>query len=466
MATLAWALPLGAGAACLGWVIRWIALSLRPVVHVNRVLVTGGLGLCIGLMAAAYQIVSDRSFTQVLFSGQDELPDVVAHAADYSVGVLLLLAACKTLVYGLSLSAFRGGPIFPAIFIGAVLGIAVSDLPGLAMAPAIGMGIGAMCAAMLRLPMTSALLAVAAPGGRRALHDARGDSRGRGGVRDHDDPPGPRRGSGRRRAGAPGQGHGLAFPCEQPGRHRRGRTGWLRVRPGRRPAGRRGHRRRHRRARWLRGPHRLRAQQDPDRDLRADDRGRRCRRAGRELPRPRGRRRDHRRASTSRRSTRRVKRLAAQQSADIAARLDREDVRVVRGRGRLDGPERVVVTTGRRRGADARRRRDPGRDRRRPSHAALRPARRRADPDLGAGLRHRRGAGEAGGGRLRRDRGGVRLGVPRPRRRRHPGLLARPGAARRGRGRRAGAGGRAHPPRHEGAVEVADAVGDPRAATP
>ncbi|MGI8645952.1 MAG: NAD(P)H-quinone dehydrogenase [Nocardioides sp.] len=41
----------------------------------------------------------------------------------------------------------------------------------------------------------------------------------------------------------------------------------------------------------------------------------------------------------------RVKRLAAQQSADIASRLDREDVRVVHGRGRLDGPERVVVTT-------------------------------------------------------------------------------------------------------------------------
>ena len=41
----------------------------------------------------------------------------------------------------------------------------------------------------------------------------------------------------------------------------------------------------------------------------------------------------------------RVKRLATQQSSDIASRLDREDVRVVRGRGRLDGPERVVVTS-------------------------------------------------------------------------------------------------------------------------
>jgi H+/Cl- antiporter ClcA len=61
--------------------------------------------------------------------------------------------------YGLSLSAFRGGPVFPAMFIGAVLGIALDGLPGMSLAPAIGMGIGAMCAAMLRLPMTSVLLA-------------------------------------------------------------------------------------------------------------------------------------------------------------------------------------------------------------------------------------------------------------------------------------------------------------------
>ncbi len=41
----------------------------------------------------------------------------------------------------------------------------------------------------------------------------------------------------------------------------------------------------------------------------------------------------------------RVLRLAADQSADIARRLDREGVTVVRGRGRLDGPQRVVVDT-------------------------------------------------------------------------------------------------------------------------
>ena len=39
----------------------------------------------------------------------------------------------------------------------------------------------------------------------------------------------------------------------------------------------------------------------------------------------------------------RVKRLAADQSADIGRRLEREDVRVLRGRGRLDGAAQVVV---------------------------------------------------------------------------------------------------------------------------
>jgi H+/Cl- antiporter ClcA len=71
----------------------------------------------------------------------------------------VLLIACKGLAYSLALSAFRGGPIFPAMFLGAVGGVALSHLPGLETVPGAAMGIGAMTAAMLRLPMTSVLLA-------------------------------------------------------------------------------------------------------------------------------------------------------------------------------------------------------------------------------------------------------------------------------------------------------------------
>lgn len=159
LATMAWAIPMGAAGALLGWLIRWVGLSLRPVVHRSRVLVTTGLGLLVGATAMLYEVVSGNSFTEVLFSGQKALPGLVEDAADYSLGVLLLLGVCKTLVYGLSLSAFRGGPVFPAMFVGAVLGVAASHLPGMSLAPAIAMGIGAVGVAMLRLPLTSTLLA-------------------------------------------------------------------------------------------------------------------------------------------------------------------------------------------------------------------------------------------------------------------------------------------------------------------
>jgi H+/Cl- antiporter ClcA len=159
VATMAYSLGMGVVGACVGWLIRWTGLALRPVVHLNRVLVTAVLGLVIGLTATTYQALSGRSFTQVLFSGQDALPQLVAHASEYSLGALLLLAVAKSLVYGLSLSAFRGGPVFPAMFIGAVLGIAASGLPGMNTAAGIAMGIGALATAMLRLPLTSTLLA-------------------------------------------------------------------------------------------------------------------------------------------------------------------------------------------------------------------------------------------------------------------------------------------------------------------
>ena len=158
-ATLLWAVVMGGAGALLGWVIRWIGLSLRPMVHRQRMLATTGIGLVIGLSATAYELLSGNSFTQVLFSGQGALPELVQNAGSYSGSVLVLLITFKILGYGLSLSAFRGGPVFPAMFIGAALGIAAAGLPGMSLAPAIGMGIGAMSCAMLRLPLTSTLLA-------------------------------------------------------------------------------------------------------------------------------------------------------------------------------------------------------------------------------------------------------------------------------------------------------------------
>jgi H+/Cl- antiporter ClcA len=123
------------------------------------VALTPVVGLAIAGLAVAFAELTGKSSSEVLFSGQDNLPGLVEGAAGWSVGALVLLVVCKGLAYGLSLSSFRGGPVFPALFLGAAVGIAFSHAPGLPMIAGVGMGIGAMSVAMLRLPLTSVLLA-------------------------------------------------------------------------------------------------------------------------------------------------------------------------------------------------------------------------------------------------------------------------------------------------------------------
>jgi H+/Cl- antiporter ClcA len=106
-----------------------------------------------------YAATTGHSSSDVLFSGQVAMGPLLQNASAFSLGALLLLLACKGLAYSASLSSFRGGPIFPSMFIGAAGGIALSFLPGLPLVAAVAMGIGAMCASMLRLPLTSVLLA-------------------------------------------------------------------------------------------------------------------------------------------------------------------------------------------------------------------------------------------------------------------------------------------------------------------
>jgi H+/Cl- antiporter ClcA len=159
LAEFAWALVIGMAAAVVGTTIRRLALLLRPHVERRRLLATPLVGLAIGSLAVLYAKASGHDVSGVLFSGQNQLSPLVNERATYSMGALVLLMACKGLAYSASLAAFRGGPVFPAIFLGAAGGVALSHLPGLSVAPGIAMGIGAMCVVMLRLPMTAALLA-------------------------------------------------------------------------------------------------------------------------------------------------------------------------------------------------------------------------------------------------------------------------------------------------------------------
>ena len=159
VAQFGWAIVIGIAAAVLVAVIRRTAVPLRAPVE-RRMLVAGPLlGLVVAGLAIGYAQTTGHGVSEVLFSGEDGLPALVSSAADHTVGALLLLLLCKSLAYAGSLVAFRGGPTFPAIFLGATAGILLSHLPGLPLAPAIAMGLAAGCTAMLQLPLTSVLLA-------------------------------------------------------------------------------------------------------------------------------------------------------------------------------------------------------------------------------------------------------------------------------------------------------------------
>lgn len=139
--------------------VRAIGTYIRP--HVERWVVpaTVLIAIAIGLLAIAFNHLTGHSYTDILFSGQDQLSGLIVGSASYTAGALLLIILLKGIAYGASLVAFRGGPTFPAMFLGAVLGILISHIAGFPVVAGIAIGIGAMTVAMLNLPFVSVLLA-------------------------------------------------------------------------------------------------------------------------------------------------------------------------------------------------------------------------------------------------------------------------------------------------------------------
>jgi H+/Cl- antiporter ClcA len=158
VAEFVWAVVIGVAAAVLGGAIRRLALTLQPLAIRHRVAVTPVLGASIGVLAVVFATTSGRTPDDVLFSGQSALPSLLENASDWTVDALVLLIVCKGLAYAAALAAFRGGPTFPGMFIGAAGGIALAHLAGLPMIAGAAMGIGAMTVVMLGPPLTAVLL--------------------------------------------------------------------------------------------------------------------------------------------------------------------------------------------------------------------------------------------------------------------------------------------------------------------
>jgi H+/Cl- antiporter ClcA len=159
LAEFGWAIVVGLLAALLGPAILWLSMTLHRYAEKRVMIVLPLAGLTVAVLTIIYTEATGKPSSNMLFSGQDDISPLIQHAASYSVGALLLLVVCKSIAYGVSISSFRGGPIFPALFVGAAGGILMSHLPGLPLVAAVAMGIGAMTVAVMKLPLTAVLLA-------------------------------------------------------------------------------------------------------------------------------------------------------------------------------------------------------------------------------------------------------------------------------------------------------------------
>ncbi|HEX5956541.1 MAG TPA: chloride channel protein, partial [Solirubrobacterales bacterium] len=154
-----WTIPLAAAIAVGTVVIFRMARATEPVASGRPFVIVPAAGLIVGGLAIAFSEITDKGVNHVLFSGENALTPLVNHADDWSLGALALLIGCKGIAYALSLGSFRGGPAFPAMFLGAAAALMAAQLPGFETTPAVAVGLGAGVAAALRLPLSAIVLA-------------------------------------------------------------------------------------------------------------------------------------------------------------------------------------------------------------------------------------------------------------------------------------------------------------------
>lgn len=152
------AVVVGIVAAIVVVVVRTLATRVagdgRERLGMPALLVTGGLA--VGVLAVLADALGASS-QDVLFSGQSSVPTLVA---EDSTSIVFVLLAAKALAFAVCLGCgFRGGFIFPAIFLG--IGLATLAVIWFDVSPtwAIAAGAAAGMAAMSRLLLSSILFA-------------------------------------------------------------------------------------------------------------------------------------------------------------------------------------------------------------------------------------------------------------------------------------------------------------------
>jgi chloride channel protein, CIC family len=154
LADLLYAAPLGLIGGAVGLLFM---LSLRRMQRLFQPMKThvvlrgllGGLGM--GLIGALLPLT--------LFSGEEQTADLIVHAAEIGVLMLIVLGAAKLFATSLLLATgWKGGYIFPIMFAGVALGLAVNLLlPGIPVAVAVAATMAGALVAAMKAPLFAAL---------------------------------------------------------------------------------------------------------------------------------------------------------------------------------------------------------------------------------------------------------------------------------------------------------------------
>jgi H+/Cl- antiporter ClcA len=150
------ALAVAAVAALVGLLLiallRAVRRGFAPIADRTVLKATlGGIGIGVIALVAG---------EETLFSGEHELEVILHDPAAYSAGTLLLILGGKLLALALSLeTGFRGGRIFPVLFIGATVGFLTSNMfDGVPVAVSVACGMAGAGVAIMRLPVFIALM--------------------------------------------------------------------------------------------------------------------------------------------------------------------------------------------------------------------------------------------------------------------------------------------------------------------
>lgn len=147
----------GVLASLVAHVVRSGATAVRDLeARTGRLVLLLGGGLAVGLLALLAQAMGADP-EDVLFSGQSSLPSLVGQA---SAGTVLVLLLAKGVAYAVSMGAgFRGGPIFPAIFLGVGLATFAVVAFDMSVTVAVAMGTAGGMTAMTRMVVSPLMFA-------------------------------------------------------------------------------------------------------------------------------------------------------------------------------------------------------------------------------------------------------------------------------------------------------------------